>query len=235
VALAVAILVALLPRPGWLIAAVGFVSWLGWDLRDGTALVVGIALLTPPLLAPRAERGWSLPALAPLLGAIAVAPLYAAVTGLASSAWRRAGLAAAGFAWLAIAEVVTSDRLLIGPPDEATARAAWQGSIGRAASDGLLPLVTSGILLGAAVWALAAATLPLLVRGRSLALDVAGAVLWAALLVVAQRGVVEVAGSHLPGGPSHGMTVGAVLGAAAAVGARAAGLWPASGERPDVP
>ncbi|MFL5782725.1 MAG: serine/threonine-protein kinase [Thermoleophilaceae bacterium] len=235
VALGVAILVALLPGPGWLIAAVGFVSWLGWDLYDGTALVIGVALLAPPLLAPRAGRGWSLPALAPLLGAIAIAPLYVAIAGFASTAWRRAGLAAAGFVWLAFAELLTSDRLLLGPPADADARSTWQKSIGHAAGDALAPLATSGILLGALVWALAAALLPLVVRGRTLLLDAAGAALWAALLIVAQRGVVDLAGSHLGGGPSRGIVVGVVLGALAAVGARATGLWPPSGERPDVP
>ena len=74
-----------------------------------------------------------------------------------------------------------------------------------------------------------------MVRGRSLALDAAGAALWAFLLVVAQRGVAEVAGPHLLGGASRGIVLGAVLGALAAFGARAAGLWPAPGERPDVP
>jgi eukaryotic-like serine/threonine-protein kinase len=235
VALGIAILVAFLPRPGWLIAAAGFVSWLGWDLYDGTALVVGAALVAPPLLASRAGRGWSLPALAPLFGAVAVAPLFAAVAGFASTAWRRAGLAAAGFVWLAVAELLTSDRLLLGPPADATPRAEWEKSIGHAASDALAPLLTSGILLGAVVWALAAALLPLVVQGTSLALDAAGALLWAALLVGAQRGVADLAGAHLQGGASRGIVVGAVLGALAAFGARAAGLWPASGERSDVP
>jgi hypothetical protein len=66
-------------------------------------------------------------------------------------------------------------------------------------------------------------------------LDAAGAVLWAGLFVAAQRGVADLAGSHLRGGASRGIVVGAVLGALAAFGARATGLWPASGERPDVP
>jgi hypothetical protein len=73
------------------------------------------------------------------------------------------------------------------------------------------------------------------VRGRSLAADAAGAALWAALLVAAQRGVAEVAGPNLAAGPSRGIVLGAVLGALAAFGARAAGLWPASGGAPEVP
>ena len=53
------------------------------------------------------------------------------------------------------------------------------------------------MLLGAAVWAAAAAVLPLVVQGRSLALDLAGAALWAALLVGAQRAVTELAGKPI--------------------------------------
>ncbi|HKP90523.1 MAG TPA: hypothetical protein VJT75_11195, partial [Thermoleophilaceae bacterium] len=160
---------------------------------------------------------------------------FASLAGLASTAWRRAGLAAAGFVWLAFAELLTSDRLLIGPPADAEPRARWATSITRAASDALAPLATSGILLGAVVWALAAALLPMIVRGRSLLLDAAGATIWAILLVAAQRGVAEVAGPNLAGGASRGIVIGAVLGALAAFGARAAGLWPASGQAPDVP
>ena len=220
-ALAVAILVAVLPRLGWLLAAGGFVAWLGWELRDGTALVVGIALLAPPLLVPRAGRAWSLAALAPLLGAASLAALFPAVAGLASSAARRAGLAAAGFLWLSFAELLTSNRLLFGVPGVAAPRSAWADSISGAGSDALLPLASSTVLLGAAVWALAAVALPLVVRGRGVALDAAGAALWALGLVVALRGVGEL--TH--GSGPRGAVAGAVLGASAAVGARASGLW----------
>jgi eukaryotic-like serine/threonine-protein kinase len=220
-ALAAAILVAALPHVGWLAAAAAVVAWLGWELRDGTALVVGAALLAPPALALRAGRAWSLPALAPLLGAAALAPLFAALAGFASTAARRAGLAAAGFLWLAFAELLTSDKLLFGAPSDAAPRAAWARSFTHAASDALLPLASSAVLLGAVVWALAAVLLPIVVRGGSLALDLAGAAVWAFLVVVALRGVGELAHGAAP----RGALAGAVLGALAAVGARSSGLW----------
>jgi hypothetical protein len=231
-ALGVALAVALVPRVGWLLAAGAFTAWLGWHLRDGTALVVGAALLAPPVLAPRGGRAWSLPALAPLLGAAALAPLYAAVAGFASTPWRRAGLGAAGFLWLAFAELLTSDRLLFGPPADAAPRADWAGSISGAGGDALLPLATSAVLLCAAVWALAAVLLPLLVRGGSLALDAVGATVWAVLLVVAQRGVAELAAGDIHHLGPRGAVAGAVLGAVGAVAARASGLW-WSPERPE--
>ena len=227
----VAIAVAVLPRVGWLFAAFGIAVWLGWEMRDGTALVVGAALLVPPLLLPREGRAWSAPALAPLLGAAAMAPLFAALAGFASTAARRAGLAAAGFVWLAFVELLTSDRLLFGVPSDAAPRSAWDTTIQGAASDALLPLVSSAVLLGAAVWALAAVVLPIVVSGRSLALDCAGAALWAALLVAALDGVGELAHGSGP----RGAVAGALLGALAAVGARASGLWWNPRKPPPVP
>ena len=234
-AAAVAIVVALLPRLGWLLGATGFVAWLGWELRDGTALVVGAALVAAPVLAPRVRRGWSVPALAPLLGAAGLGPFYPAIAGFASTALRRAGLAAAGYVWLCCAELLTSDRLLFGPPVDAAARAAWARSLPGAASDALLPLASSPVLVGAAVWAAAAAVLPLVVRGRSLALDIAGAVVWGALLTGAHRAVAELAGSHIHGTDARGAAAGAALGALAAVAARAWGLWRRAGEPAQFP
>ncbi|TMK62432.1 MAG: hypothetical protein E6G53_13935 [Actinobacteria bacterium] len=226
---------ALLPRLGWLLGATGFVAWLGWELRDGTALVVGAALVAAPVLAPRVRRGWSVPALAPLLGAAGLGPFYPAIAGFASTALRRAGLAAAGYVWLCCAELLTSDRLLFGPPVDAAARAAWARSLPGAASDALLPLASSPVLVGAAVWAAAAAVLPLVVRGRSLALDIAGAVVWGALVTGAHRAVAELAGSHIHGTDARGAAAGAALGALAAVAARAWGLWRRAGEPAQFP
>ena len=109
---AAALLVALLPRVGWLLSALFVCGWLGTPEADraGTALVLAAALAPTPLLLPRAGLLWSVPALAPLLGAVALAPLFVGVAALASTAWRRAGLAAAGFLWLAVAEVLTGRR-----------------------------------------------------------------------------------------------------------------------------
>jgi hypothetical protein len=224
-ALAAAVLVAVLPRLGWLAVACAFVGWLGWGLRDGTALVVGVALASVPVLLPRSGRLWSVPALAPLLGAVALGPAFAAVAGFASTAARRAGLAAAGYLWLSAAELLTSDRLLFGPPGDALARASWARSIGGAARDGLLPLIASPALAGLAVWAALAAALPLLVRGRSMALDVLGAVVWGGVLVAGLTAVGDLAGHHVSAAEPRGAIVGALIGAFAAVGARASGLW----------
>jgi eukaryotic-like serine/threonine-protein kinase len=184
-AAAVAVAVALLPRIGWLLAAAGLCAWLvSPDAdRQGMALVLAAAALPIPFLLPRAGPLWSVPILAPVLGTVALAPAFVGVAALAPTTWRRAGLAAGGFLWLALGEMVTGESLLFGVPDGALPRADWEGSISAAASDALAPLVTGPALAPAVVWAGFAVLLPFVLRGRWLALDLVGAGVWAAGLV----------------------------------------------------
>jgi hypothetical protein len=149
------------------------------------ALVLVAAALPIPFLLPRAGILWSLPVLAPLLGTVALAPVFVGLAALAPSGWRRAGLAAGGFLWLALGEIVTGESLLFGVPDGVPARGDWEGSISAAASDALGPLVSGPALAPVAVWAGFAVLLPFVVRGRWLALDLLGAGLWAAGLIAA--------------------------------------------------
>jgi hypothetical protein len=83
------------------------------------------------------------------------------------------------------------------------------------------PLLSLGVLLGAALWAGGAVLLPLLVRGRNAALDVIGVTVWSAALVAATPVLdASVQGHAVHAGP-RGALVGAVLGGALAVAARA--------------
>ena len=166
------------------------IGWLGSPSSDheGTALMLAAAAIPVPFLIPRAGLWWSVPAAAPLLGAAAMGPLYVAVAGLASTAWRRAGLAAAGFLWLAITEALSGHQLLYGSPDGTKAHAIWESSLSKAVSDALVPLFTSTALLPLVVWAAFAALMPFFVRGTSLMLDVLGGTVWAAGLTAALIG-----------------------------------------------
>jgi hypothetical protein len=168
-ALAVAVAVSLLPRVGWIAAAIGVCAWLASPEggQEGTALVLTAALLPIPLLLPRAGLLWSAPALAPLLGALGLAPLFVLATAwLARTVWRRAGLAVAGLLWLRLAEALTGDDLLYGSAVATPPRAGWEGSVVDAASEAIVPAVTSVDLVLAIAWVGAAVALPLLARGR---------------------------------------------------------------------
>jgi eukaryotic-like serine/threonine-protein kinase len=184
---AAALAVALLPRIAWILVAAGLCAWFISPEADrqGIALVLAAAAVPVPFLLPRAGVLWSLPVLAPLLGTIALAPVFVGVAALAPTPWRRAGLAGAGFLWLAVGEVLTGESLLFGVPDGTLARADWEGSISAAASDALQPLLFGPALAPALVWAAFAVLLGLLVRGRWLAVDLFGAALWAGGLACA--------------------------------------------------
>jgi len=223
-AAAAGLIVAILPRVGWLACAGAFLGWLGWELRDGTALVVLSALAPVPMLLPYAGRSWSLPALAPLLGAIALGPAYLAVAGSASTPARRLALGATGFLWTAVAELLTSNTLLLGPPPDAAARSVWAGSPSTAGREALAPLATSPAVAGVALWAALAALLPVLVRRRSAALDIAGAAAWGALLIAGHEILSRAAHGGLAHGGGRGLVFGSLLGALAALAASRTGL-----------
>jgi hypothetical protein len=226
-AAAAALLTALLPRAGWIVAAACVCAWLASPGagREGTALLLAAALLPVPLLLPRAGALWSMPALAPLLGVVGLAPAFLGAAGLVRGSLRRAALAAAGFLWLAVAEVLTGKSLLFGAPNSVLPRADWQGSIGEAASHAVGPLVSSPALAPALVWAGFAALLPLVVRGRFLPLDFVAAGAWAAALVVAQSGLASLLASvtalEQPRGGSVGPIAAALVVLTAAASAAA--------------
>jgi hypothetical protein len=232
---ATAVAVALLPRLGWLAAAVGVTGWFGAELLDGTALVVGLSLAAVPPLLLRAGRLWSLPAGAPLLGLVGIAPAFVGAAGLATTAWRRAGLGAAGFIWLTAAELLSGEELLLGVPGDAESRGQWAGSFTGAVEDAIAPLVLSPAILPVAAWAAFAAVLPLFVRGRSLAVDVVAALIWAAGLVAAHQGLAELAAGTVPLDQARGAAAGAAIGAFAALAVVWSGLRPHPGDPPSVP
>ena len=172
--------VALAPRAGWLASAAAAVTWLLSAGEPGTALLLALALLPVPLLLPRAPALWSLPLLAPALGAITCALAFPAVAGLLRGAWRRAAVAALGIWWLLLAEPLLGRRLLLGVAAGTRDRAAWRGSATDFVGHALVPLVRGAAPSVAVAWALAALILPWIVRGRSPSLDAFAAAVWAA-------------------------------------------------------
>ncbi len=207
-----ALAVALLPRIAWLVVAMGLCGWLVSPEADrqGTALIIAAAALPIPLLLPRAGLLWSVPILAPLLGTVALGPAFIGIAALAPTPWRRAGLAAGGFLWLAFGEVITGHDLLFGVADGTLQRANWQGSISAAASDALGPLLSGPALAPMVAWAAFAVLLPLLVRGRWLAVDLLGAGLWAVGLVVTLTALGDMLAATTALGQPRGAVAGAI-------------------------
>ncbi len=174
-ALAAVLAVAVFPRIGWLVAAVATIAAISVEY-PGAALLAGLALAPVPLLLRRRGTTWTLPAAAPLLGLVGLAVAYPALAGRARGWFARAALGALGAWWALLLAPIAARDLLGGPPAPLPDRV-------EAATDRVLaPLLESGVLLHAAVWAVAAAILPWIVRGRWLALDLVAASAWAAAL-----------------------------------------------------
>jgi len=232
--LVVALAVALLPRIGWICAALALCGWLASPDpgQAGTALVLAAALAPVPVLLPRAGLLWSAPALAPLLGALALAPAFAGIAAVVAriglhrsrGAVRAGCLAAVGMLWLAVAEVLSGERLLFGVADGTRSRGGWQSSPVDAAADALAPLLSSPALLPGLVWAGFACALALLVRGRHLALDLTVVVLWVATLIAAHAALADLPIAATELSRARGAAAGAALGGLSAVAAVRA--WP---------
>jgi len=221
VAAAVGLGAALLPRIAWLVAAACLVAWLGLgDLdRQGAAVMIAAGVACVPLVLPRAGALWSVPAVAVALGWIALGPGFCALAGLARGTLRRAGLAAAGFLWVALAEVAGGERLVFGAPEGTDSPASLAASSSAAVRDGLVPLLTTPALLPALAWVAFAVVLPLAVRGRSLGQDLLLGAAWAGGLVLAHRAMGEYLAEWGLATDPRGVLGGALLGALTAVAA----------------
>ncbi len=215
-----------LPRLLWLALALALAVWQTAVGRPGVGLLA-LAALAPIALLPVARRAqggsgaWLTCALAPALGFVSLAGAYPALAGQARR-WRmRAAFGAVGYWWLVLAEPLLARRLWLGPSQAPPPRAVWEGSFSSAAVHVIGPLLSLGVLLGGALWAAGALALPLFVRGRSAALDVLAAAVWSAALATAAPMLDASVNGHAVQSDPRGAIVGAVLGGAVAVAARA--------------
>jgi eukaryotic-like serine/threonine-protein kinase len=218
-----ALLALAAPGVGWLLLAIGSVGWLGAIGQTGAALIVIVGLVPVPVLLVTRPALWSLPALAPALGALGAAAATPALAGrLAAPAPVRAALAALSYWWLALAEALSHRRLLLGIPAGAHPRADWSGSLGNAVHDALIPLVTTDRLAMAGVWAAAAIVLPWLVRGRASVPRAIAALVWAAALTVGEVALAAHVGAPRPPHPLAAFALAAVVAFAAPLAPRPA-------------
>jgi tRNA A-37 threonylcarbamoyl transferase component Bud32 len=205
--------VALAPRRGWLALALAGVAWIAIAGQPGTATVVALAVAPVPLLLAGEPWLWSIPAFAPLLGALGVAAAFPGVAAraAASSPWRRTVLGAVGYWWVALTEELVGRRLLFGVATGTRARASWQGSVPGALEHALAPLCTPDRIAPALLWALAALVLPWLVGAASRALRVTAAMAWAGGLIVASVALAQHIGAVPPPLPVAAGVIAALL------------------------
>jgi hypothetical protein len=194
--------------------------------RPGLALLI-LAALGPAFAlggengSRRVPPGRLCCALAPVLGAVGLAGAFPAIAGQAGSARERLLRGAIGYWWLTLAAPLLATRLWLPLPAGEPARASWEGSVSLTATHVIAPALTLGVLLGALLWGCAAVALPWIVRGREPWLDALAAVVWSLALLLAQPALdAGMSAAGAPGQP-RGAVLGALLGAAVAVAARA--------------
>jgi hypothetical protein len=176
-ALAAALLVAILPRLGWLTVSIATIAGLALQHRPGAALILLIALVPTMILLPRNPTAWPLPVLAPALGVVGLAGAWPALAAKAGSTARRAVLAATGWIATALGGALAHKSLYISsrvpPPSQ------WVRSGPATVAHVLKPLLTPGTIGVAIVWAVAAAVLPMVRARRHSAPGLLALVVWA--------------------------------------------------------
>jgi hypothetical protein len=210
-----------LPRAVWLGCALAAIAWQVWVGHPGVAVLL-LAAAAPLMLLPRrCGVGWLIAALAPTLGLAGLAGAFPALAGQRARLSERAALAALGFWWLTLAEPLLDQRLWLGSPVGTPARAVWEGSLSSAAAHVVGPALNLSVVAGAGVWAVAAALLPWVVRGRSAMLDVVAAAAWSAALLLASLPRYIGLSAHVSSATPRGAVLGALLGGMLVVAARA--------------
>ncbi len=207
-------LVLALPRAGWLTVAALLACGAALQQHPGGAAVILIGALVPVLLTARTATDWPLAGVAPGLSVIGLGGAWPALAGRARGAWRRAALGATGWIWLVLATPLTGPTPYLHPSPSIPVPQVWTGSLQSALRDVIWPLLSSGVLLGAAVWALAALTLPWAVRRRVLTLDLVRVILWSAVVWLATVAVVRY--THVLGTSAVAL-IGALAGGSAAL------------------
>jgi eukaryotic-like serine/threonine-protein kinase len=211
------VLVAALPRLGWLSVTAAMAASLTAHSRPGAAVLLLVAALIPALLSPRDGPTWPLAAVAPALGAIGVATSWPALAGFAGTVRRRIALAATGWIWIALYRQGLMTTTTLHDAVEHVIR----------------PLLTVGTPATCGVWALAALVLPLTRIRRSPELEYIRTAAWAtglALLTMATASL----GSAAPALSLGSALLGAYLGAIVAIVTRrftARVTGPRTGER----
>ena len=217
VALLAAMLVAALPRVGWIAFVLAFAVWLSFEGRTGAAVVVALGGLLPAVLAPWRPIAWGLPVAAPALGVLGLAGAWPALAGRARGAPTRAALGALGYTWTVLGTSLSGTDLYLRAPPGTPPTGQWPASVGATLHHVLGPLISSGALAPAVVWAGAAVILPWIVRGRSLPVDFVFGSAWAAGLVAATYASLRMAHGTLAAATLHGGVLGAVAALAIAL------------------
>jgi hypothetical protein len=176
------LLVAALPRAGWLVTSAVVAAALAIHGQSQAALLVAAGAAVPVALSPRDGAAWPLAAVAPALASVGLATAWPALAGLARGTHRRTALAATGWAWTVL----------------------WAAGLAP-------PAVGVGTVAVGGVWVAAALTLPWTRSRRWPALEAVRLALWAIALGVGTSVAVRMGGRAPTGEALLGAFAGAFV------------------------
>jgi hypothetical protein len=176
------LLVAVLPRAGWLALSTVVAAALAIHGESQAALLAAAGALVPVLLSPGDGPAWPLAALGPALASLGLATAWPALAGLTRGAHRRAALAATGWLWTVL----------------------WAAGLVR-------PVVSAGTFAVGGVWVVAALTLPWTRSPRWPALEAVRLALWAIALGLGTSMAARVGGRAPTGEALLGAFAGALV------------------------
>lgn len=156
----VAVLVAALPRLGWMaVVTAGVVALV---IRDapGAGMVLALAAVPPALLLISRPTRWPLAASVPALAPLGLPGLWPAVAGRTGGAWQRLILGGAGWLWLVAGELLAGRDLYFTLPARIRHPSVWSPSLYDTYHQILHPVLFTGLLSPAVVWGLGALLLP---------------------------------------------------------------------------
>ncbi len=180
-----------LPRIGWAITVLAFVIATIAQHHPGAALLIALGGAAPAAILPRKGTLWPLPAGAPALSVVSLAGAWPALAARAATPLRRGALGAIGWLWLVLAAELAGASSYVHPPAKTPAPNHWMSSIDTTVHHVLVPLIHTGLLAPALVWAAGAVVLPWIVRARSPALDLIRVTIWAATVASATTALVK--------------------------------------------
>ncbi len=227
--------VAVLPRLAWLLLALSAALLLVLQGSPGGAIILLVAVLPTAVLLFRHAGRSATPAVVPALALIGLAGAWPALAGRASTAWERIVLGAAGWLWLIVGGLLSGQMTYVRLSPATPQARVWMPSLHDTVHQVLHPLLFSGVLAPAVVWAAGALVLPVIrARGEraggpgAWVAPVALLLAWAGAIVLASAGVLAVAapGLTIRSGPALLGTFSCAL---------AAGLgWPVGRRRAGV-
>jgi hypothetical protein len=217
-ALLAGLLVATVPRIGWLGVTGALAVGAGLHGRPGASVLIILLGLIPVPFLPREGTAWPLSVGAPALGIIGLGGAWPALAARAGGWWRRGILGAAGWIWLTFVPPISGAALYLKLPAGLGPANLWAGSLHQTATLMVRPMLSSGALAATPVWALASITLPWLIRGRSLSMSIVLVAAWSAAVVSATGAAIALAAPGENILPSKSAIAGALLGALVALG-----------------